>query len=241
VVWGLHMIDDSWLGGKRMIDVQSLEKSYFGDGVVTKVLDSVNLTFKREDFTSIVGPSGSGKSTLLNLIGTLDSPTTGKVFYDEEDIFAIKNNKLADFRFHHIGFVFQQFQLLPTLTAMENIMAPLFARKTSFSKEERAVELLDLLGLSDKKNALPSQLSGGQQQRVAIARALVNSPKWILADEPTGNLDQKNGEIIFEILQKLNKEQGCGIIFITHDDTLARKTNRTIYLTDGKVVDDVRR
>jgi ABC-type lipoprotein export system ATPase subunit len=224
-----------------MIQIQSLEKSYFGDGVVTKVLDNVNLKFERDDFTTIVGPSGSGKSTLLNIIGTLDMPTNGKVFYEEEDIFTIKNNKLADFRFENVGFVFQQFQLLPTLTALENIMAPLFSRKTSYSKQERAEELLDLFGLSDKKNSLPSQLSGGQQQRVAIARALVNSPKWILADEPTGNLDRKNGEIIFDILQKLNKEQGCGIILITHDETLAESANRTIYLTDGKVVDDVRR
>jgi ABC-type lipoprotein export system ATPase subunit len=224
-----------------MIKIQSLEKSYFGDGVVTKVLDHVNLDFKREDFTTIVGPSGSGKSTLLNMIGTLDTPTNGKVFYDDEDIFTIKNNKLADFRFENVGFVFQQFQLLPTLTAIENIMAPLFSRKTTYSKQERAEELLELFGLSDKKNSLPSQLSGGQQQRVAIARALVNSPKWILADEPTGNLDRKNGEIIFEILQKLNKEQGCGIILITHDENLAESADRTIYLTDGKVVNDVRR
>jgi ABC-type lipoprotein export system ATPase subunit len=224
-----------------MINIQSLEKSYFGDGVVTKVLDNVNLDFKREDFTTIVGPSGSGKSTLLNLIGTLDTPTNGKVFYEDEDIFTIKNNKLADFRFENVGFVFQQFQLLPTLTAIENIMAPLFSRKTTYSKQERAEELLELFGLSDKKNSLPSQLSGGQQQRVAIARALVNSPKWILADEPTGNLDRKNGEIIFEILQKLNKEQDCGIILITHDEALAESADRTIYLTDGKVMDDVRR
>jgi ABC-type lipoprotein export system ATPase subunit len=224
-----------------MIRIQSLEKSYFGDGVITKVLENVNLEFARDDFTTIVGPSGSGKSTLLNIIGTLDTPTSGKVFYDEEDIFSIKNNKLADFRFHHIGFVFQQFQLLPTLTAIENVMAPLFSRKTAFSKQERAEELLDLFGLVDKKNSLPSQLSGGQQQRVAIARALVNSPKWILADEPTGNLDRNNGEIIFEILQQLNKEQGCGIILITHDEKLAESADRTIFLTDGKVVDDVRR
>jgi ABC-type lipoprotein export system ATPase subunit len=224
-----------------MIHIQSLEKSYFGDEVVTKVLDNVNLKFERDDFTTIVGPSGSGKSTLLNIIGTLDTPTSGKVFFEEEDIFNIKNNKLADFRFENVGFVFQQFQLLPTLTAIENIMAPLFSRKTSYSKQERAAELLDLFGLSDKKNSLPSQLSGGQQQRVAIARALVNSPKWILADEPTGNLDRKNGEMIFDFLQKLNKEQGCGIILITHDETLAESANRTIYLTDGKVVDDVRR
>lgn len=224
-----------------MINIQSLEKSYFGDGVVTKVLDNINLDFKREDFTTIVGPSGSGKSTLLNLIGTLDTPTNGKVFYDDEDIFTIKNNKLADFRFENVGFVFQQFQLLPTLTAIENIMAPLFSRKTSYSKQERAEELLEIFGLSDRKNSLPSQLSGGQQQRVAIARALVNSPKWILADEPTGNLDRKNGEIIFEILQKLNKEQGCGIILITHDENLAESADRTIYLTDGLVVNDIRR
>ncbi|MFD2443657.1 ABC transporter ATP-binding protein [Bacillus sp. CGMCC 1.16607] len=224
-----------------MIYIQGLEKSYFGDGIITKVLENVNLTFDRKDFTTIVGPSGSGKSTLLNMIGSLDKPTNGKVIYENEDIFTMKHNKLADFRFENIGFVFQQFQLLPTLTAIENIMAPLFSRKTPYSKQERAEELLDLLGLSDKKNALPSQLSGGQQQRIAIARALVNSPKWILADEPTGNLDQKNGEIIFEILKKLNKEQGCGIILITHDNTLAESCDRTIYLTDGKVVNDVRR
>ncbi|MHC0039716.1 ABC transporter ATP-binding protein [Pseudoneobacillus sp. C159] len=224
-----------------MISVQNLEKSYFGDGVITKVLDQINLDFDPKDFTTIVGPSGSGKSTLMNIIGSLDTPTNGNVFYGDEDIFTIKNNKLADFRFSTIGFVFQQFQLLPTLTAIENIMAPLFSRKTSFSKQERGEELLELVGLSDKKNSLPSQLSGGQQQRVAIARALVNSPKWILADEPTGNLDRKNGEIVFDILQKLNKEQCCGIILITHDDGLAKLADRTVYLTDGKVVKDVRR
>lgn len=224
-----------------MISVQNLEKSYFGDGVTTKVLEKINLTFEQKDFNTIVGPSGSGKSTLLNIIGTLDSPTNGRVFYGNEDIFTVKNNKLADFRFGNIGFVFQQFQLLPTLTALENVMAPLFTRKTSYAKQERALELLNLLGLSDKKNSLPSQLSGGQQQRVAIARALVNSPQWLLADEPTGNLDRQNGEIIFEILQKLNKEQGCGIILITHDENLAKRADRTIYLSDGKVVNDVRR
>jgi ABC-type lipoprotein export system ATPase subunit len=224
-----------------MIVIDNVEKTFYGDGVVTKVLDSINLTFDKSDFTTIVGPSGSGKSTLLNIIGTLDAPTTGKVFYDQDDITTIKNNKLADFRFKTIGFVFQQFQLLPTLTAVENVMAPLFSRKTSFPKQKRAEELLELLGLSDKMNSLPSQLSGGQQQRVAIARALVNSPQWILADEPTGNLDRKNGEVIFETLKKLNKEQGCSIILITHDEGLAKEADRTIYLTDGKVVNDVRR
>jgi ABC-type lipoprotein export system ATPase subunit len=226
---------------KQLIAIRNLEKSYFGDGVVTKVLDQINLDFDPKNFTTIVGPSGSGKSTLLNIIGSLDTPTNGSVSFDGEDIFTIKNNKLADFRFENIGFVFQQFQLLPTLTAIENIMAPLFSRKTSFDKLERAEQLLELVGLNDKKNSLPSQLSGGQQQRVAIARALVNSPKWILADEPTGNLDRKNGEIIFDILQKLNKEQGCGIILITHDDGLSKLADRTVYLTDGRVVNDVRR
>jgi ABC-type lipoprotein export system ATPase subunit len=224
-----------------MIQLESIQKSYGGNGVSTHALADINVMFEDGEFTAIVGPSGSGKSTLLNIIGTIDQPTNGSVLYDGTNISHLKNNKLADFRFENIGFIFQQFHLLPTLTAIENVMSPLFARRVSFSKEERAKELLELVGLGHKLHSLPSQLSGGEQQRVAIARALVNEPKWILADEPTGNLDSKNGENIFHLLKELNTERNCGIIFITHDEKLAQETNRMIYMSDGRVNKESRR
>ena len=223
-----------------MIMLQGIEKSYEGDGVSTNALEDVHITFEDGEFTAIVGPSGSGKSTLLNIIGTIDRPTRGIVQYDGTNIQSLKNNRLADFRFENIGFIFQQFHLLPTLTAIENVMSPLFARRVSFSKEKRAKELLELVGLGKKVKSLPSQLSGGEQQRVAVARALVNEPKWILADEPTGNLDSHNGENIFQLLRELNEEKKCGIIIITHDEKLAKATNRMIYMTDGRIIKDSR-
>jgi putative ABC transport system ATP-binding protein/lipoprotein-releasing system ATP-binding protein len=219
-----------------MIILQGVEKSYQGDGVSTHALKDIHIAFKDGEFTAIVGPSGSGKSTLLNIIGTIDRPTRGSVQYDGTNIQELKNNRLADFRFDNIGFIFQQFHLLPTLTALENVMSPLFARRVSFSKEERAKELLDLVGLGLKMNSLSSQLSGGEQQRVAIARAVVNEPKWILADEPTGNLDSNNGENIFQLLRELNIMKKCGIILITHDEKLARSTNRMITMADGRII-----
>jgi ABC-type lipoprotein export system ATPase subunit len=224
-----------------MIRLESIQKSYGGKGVSTHALDDISVTFEDGEFTAIVGPSGSGKSTLLNIIGTIDQPTNGNILYDGLNILQLKNNKLADFRFENIGFIFQQFHLLPTLTAIENVMSPLFARRVSFSKEERAKELLELVGLGHKLHSLPSQLSGGEQQRVAIARALVNEPKWILADEPTGNLDSKNGENIFQLLKELNTGGKCGIILITHDEKLAQETNRMIFMSDGRVTKESRR
>ncbi|MGG1662593.1 ABC transporter ATP-binding protein [Brevibacillus sp. NRS-1366] len=220
------------------IQIKNLTKTYSGDGVVTIALQDVNLALHEEEFTAIVGPSGSGKSTLLQLIGTLDAPTAGTIHYDAVDVCKLKGKTLADFRFASIGFIFQQFHLLPTLTALENVMSPLFPRKVGYDKKNRAQELLDWVGLAHKQDALPSQLSGGEQQRVAIARALVNRPKWLLADEPTGNLDTSNGEMVFQLLRKYQREHGTGIVFVTHDRHLASQTDRRIEMRDGGVIAD---
>lgn len=215
---------------------KGLRKEFQGDGIKTRALDEVNATFKKGEFVSIVGTSGSGKSTLLSILGTLDSPTSGSILYNNEDIKTYNKNGLADFRFNHIGFIFQQFHLLPTLTSLENVMAPLFSRNVSYNKKERAEAVLERVGLKDKMNSLPSQLSGGQQQRVAIARAIVHEPHWLLADEPTGNLDTETGDIIFSLLTELNREKGCGVIFVTHDPALAAKADRMIEMKDGKIL-----
>lgn len=190
------------------------------------------------EFISFIGPSGSGKSTLLSILGTLDDPSAGELLHGGQPVHRLNSRQMADFRFENIGFIFQQFHLIPTLTALENIMAPLFGRKVSYDKKQRALELLEMVGLPDKANALPSQLSGGQQQRIAIARALVHEPKWLLADEPTGNLDSETGEIIFQLLHSLNKKKGCGVLFVTHDPKLADRANRKIEMRDGEIVAD---
>lgn len=225
---------------KDTFQCQAIGKSFSGDGIETKALDDVNLTLDAGDFISIIGPSGSGKSTLLSLIGTLDRPTTGQLLYGDQPINQLKSKELSDFRFENVGFIFQQFHLIPTLTALENVMAPLFGRKVSYDKKERALALLDQVGLAEKASSLPSQLSGGQQQRVAVARALVHEPKWLLADEPTGNLDTETGEIIFQLLKRLNAEKGCGVLFVTHDPELADRANRKIEMKDGLVIEDSR-
>ncbi|MBH9968894.1 ABC transporter ATP-binding protein [[Bacillus] enclensis] len=217
---------------------KDISKYFEGDGVKTNVLDEINLSLKEGDFVSIVGPSGSGKSTLLSLLGSLDSPSRGEIYFGSQKISELKANVLADFRFNNIGFIFQQFHLVPTLTALENVLAPLFGRRVSFNKKEKAKELLKSVGLEEKVNSLPSQLSGGQQQRVAIARALINDPKWILADEPTGNLDSETGELIFSLISDLNKKKGCGVIFVTHDPSMAERANIKIEMKDGKVISD---
>jgi len=213
-------------------------KSFSGDGVETHALQDIDVTLEAGDFISIIGPSGSGKSTLLSLIGTLDRPTSGELHYDGKPINKLNSKELSDFRFENIGFIFQQFHLIPTLTALENVMAPLFGRKVPYDKKERAEQLLAQVGLADKAGSLPSQLSGGQQQRVAVARALVHEPKWLLADEPTGNLDTDTGEIIFNLLRSLNEEKGCGVLFVTHDPALAERANRTIEMRDGVIIED---
>jgi putative ABC transport system ATP-binding protein len=215
-----------------------VEKSFEGDGTKTVALKNTNLSFERGEFTAIIGPSGSGKSTLLSLIGTLDKPTKGSITYDGEEILTKRKSQIADFRFQDIGFIFQQFHLLPTLTSLENVLTPLFSRKVPYNKLERAKEVLEQVGLQDKMNSLPSQLSGGQQQRVAIARAIVHKPSWLLADEPTGNLDTETGERIYDLLKELNEQEGCGVLFVTHDPALAAKANRIITMKDGLVLSD---
>jgi ABC-type lipoprotein export system ATPase subunit len=219
-----------------LIECIDLNKVFDGDGIKTYALKNINLQFPEGEFVSIVGPSGSGKSTLLSILGTLDLPSKGELRYGGNKISSLNNKSLADFRFENIGFIFQQFHLIPTLTAVENVMSPLYGRKVSYDKKEKAIEMLVSVGLGDKVNSLPSQLSGGQQQRVAIARALVHEPKWLLADEPTGNLDTDTGENIFRILDELNKEKGCGVIFVTHDPELAKRANVQIVMRDGEII-----
>lgn len=220
------------------IECKYLSKEFKGDGTKTVALKDINLSFQKGEFTAIIGPSGSGKSTLLSLIGTLDKPSNGTITYDNIEILKKGKNKIADFRFQEIGFIFQQFNLLPTLTALENVLTPLFARKVPYNKIERAKEVLNQVGLADKLDSLPSQLSGGQQQRVAIARAVVHKPSWLLADEPTGNLDSETGDRIYELLNNLNDREGCGILFVTHDPVLAAKASRIITMKDGVVLSD---
>lgn len=220
------------------IECIQVGRAYQGDGVSTNAVTNINLTFSKGEFTSIVGPSGSGKSTLLSLLGTLDSPTSGKILYDGEEVMKKNKKIISDFRFENIGFIFQQFHLLPTLTALENVLSPLFSRKVSYNKVERAREVLEQVGLAAKENSLPSQLSGGQQQRIAIARAIVHKPDWLLADEPTGNLDSETGDRIFELIQQLNVQEGCGVFFVTHDPKLAAKADRIITMKDGTVLSD---
>lgn len=220
------------------VHLNGLEKKYIGDGVETHAVKAITADFEKEEFTAVVGPSGSGKSTLLSLVGTIDQPTSGTIMFDAINVAKMKAKALADFRFEHIGFIFQQFHLLPTLTSLENVMVPLFSRRVPYNKMERAEQLLEQVGLAEKRNSLPSQLSGGEQQRVAIARALVHEPDWLLADEPTGNLDTETGERIFDLISELNREKGCGVIFVTHDPRLAAKADRVIEMKDGVIISD---
>lgn len=219
-----------------MIRTQNLTKIYT-DGAPVRALDGVNLEIAAGEFVAITGPSGSGKSTLLNLIGTLDRPTSGRVVVDGVDVSTLRGDALADFRRERIGFVFQMFHLVPTLTALENVMLPLvpYRRGLKFRLEGRAKELLEVIGLGDRLHHLPGQLSGGEQQRVAIARALINTPKVILADEPTGNLDSKAGAEIVALLRTLNRERGITVLVATHNATVAEQADRTIRLRDGRV------
>ena len=189
----------------------------------------------------IIGPSGSGKSTLLYLIGGLDQPTSGEIWVDGTDIAVLDENHLAQYRQKSIGFIFQSFNLIPTMTAMQNVEFPMiFARVLPHEREERAKRMLEMVGLGDRIHHKPTELSGGQQQRVSIARSLVNNPDIILADEPTGNLDSKSGGEVINILQRLNQEEGRTIIMVTHDQSLLAATTRHIQILDGRILADVR-
>jgi putative ABC transport system ATP-binding protein len=217
-----------------MIRVENLVKMY-ENGVAVRALDGVTAEIDSGEFLALIGPSGSGKTTLLNLIGALDVPTSGRVVIDGQDISALRGNALADFHRKKIGFVFQAFHLVPSLTALENVMLPLlpYQKQCAFDLEKRALELLERMELIARRNHFPSQLSGGEQQRVAIARALVNTPTYVLADEPTGNLDSQSGKEIIALLENLNNESGTTVIVATHDLSIQEKVNRIIRLQDG--------
>lgn len=220
----------------NIITLNNINKIY-GNTFKTQVLHDINLSFEEGTFNSIIGSSGSGKSTLLNIMGTLDKPTSGEVYIDSKRIDTLNKNELAELRNETIGFIFQFHYLLPEFTAMENVLMPYRIKSSKVSKEviERAEELLDLVGLSKVKNNLAVNMSGGQQQRTAIARALMNNPKIILADEPTGNLDSESTENIYNLMRDINKKYNTTFIVITHDERIAKKTDRIIEIKDGKV------
>jgi len=210
---------------------------YYGDGVVVRALDGVDMTVHRGEFLTVMGPSGSGKSTLLNLLGALDRPTSGRVIVNGEDLATIRD--IDRFRARTVGFVFQLHNLLPTLTARENVEVPMYGQGISKSKMRRRAEhLLELVGLADRMDHLPAQLSGGQRQRVAVARALANDPAIILADEPTGSLDTQSGNEIMELFEHINQTQRTTILIVTHDPRVARRTRRILTMRDGRIVDD---
>lgn len=209
-----------------------LGKTY-RDGEKTEVLRGINLEIDEGEFVAIAGPSGSGKSTLLGLLAGLDRPTTGQVFIGETEITTLPESRLAKIRGRMLGFVFQSFNLIPTLTALENIELPMILNKKP--DPQRARELLDLVGLSHRSRHYPSQLSGGEQQRVAIARALVCDPPIILADEPTGNLDSKNSQTVIDLLLSLNSEKQKTIVLVTHDMDFAAKAQRIVHINDGRI------
>lgn len=218
-----------------IVEILDLVKHYqTGDNVV-KAVDNTSLTIERGKFTAIVGRSGSGKSTLLHLIGGLDYPDAGKVLIEGKDIYSLKNNQLAEFRRKKIGFVFQDFNLIPSLNVWENVVLPLGldGRKVN---EKEVMEILTRIGLADKKNAMPNTLSGGQKQRTAIARALAGTPAIILADEPTGNLDSKTELEVMSLLKSCVKEYGQTLVMITHDETIAQMADVVVMIEDGKVV-----
>ncbi len=222
-----------------VIKTLDLEKIYNSTHVPVKALNKVNLEIEKGEFTAIVGPSGSGKTTLLNIVGGLDKPTAGKVFIDDEEINTMKDNKLINFRLRNIGFVFQSYNLIPVLTAKENVsFIMLLQKKSKKEMDRRAEELLREVGMADKFDVRPNKLSGGQQQRVAVARALASRPKFILADEPTANLDTASAFNLLDIMARLNREEHITLIFSTHDQRVIERARRVITLVDGAISKD---
>ncbi len=223
---------------KEIIGIKSVSKIYNLGNTVVKALDNVSLSIFENDFISIMGPSGSGKSTLMNIIGCLDVPTKGSYKFNDEKISQMKDSQLADIRNQKIGFVFQTFNLLPKLNALQNVEVPLvYSNLNRYKRTEKAKEALKIVGLSNRINHKPNELSGGQRQRVAIARALVNKPSIILADEPTGNLDSKSGSEILNFFDDLHKA-GNTLIIVTHEQSVAKRAKRRIEIFDGKITLD---
>jgi putative ABC transport system ATP-binding protein len=224
-----------------IIESHNLSKVYNPDTIPVYAVNGVDLHIEEGEFTALVGPSGSGKTTLLNLIGGLDYPSAGDVKIDGTDITKMSENKLIDFRLHNIGFVFQAYNLIPVLTASENIeFVMMMLKKPKRERDQRVKELLAEVGLTDKSKNRPSELSGGQQQRVAVARALASKPRFILADEPTANLDSKSTENLLEMMARLNKEEKMTFIFSTHDQRVIDNARRIVTLIDGKIVSDTK-
>jgi putative ABC transport system ATP-binding protein len=223
----------------EFLKIENLCKVYGkGENQVT-ALDNVSLTIEKGEFTAIIGSSGSGKSTLLHIIGGVDVPTSGKAYLEGQDVYAQSNEKLAIFRRRQVGLIYQFHNLIPTLNVVENITLPILMDKRKVN-QERLDELLEMLGLKDRKAHLPNQLSGGQQQRVSIGRALMNAPAVMLADEPTGSLDSRNGHEIIKLLKASNKKYSQTLIMVTHDENIALQADRIIGISDGKVVRDER-
>ena len=223
----------------EIIALENITKVYSIGEVETHALDGVTLGVQEGEFTALVGPSGSGKTTMLQLMGCLDRPNSGTIRINGEDVTRLKANQRADLRREKIGFIFQFFALVPVLTAYENVELPLLLNGIKSSeRKERAMSLLDSVGLADRTNHRPDQLSGGEQQRVAIARALAPRPKMVLADEPTANLDTANGSQAMDIMQRLNEETGIAFIFATHDPRVVSYARRVVELQDGKIVND---
>lgn len=220
-----------------MIRVDDISMQLRAGGHMVTILSGLSFDIPEKQVVAIVGPSGSGKSTLLGLLAGLDQPTTGRIHLHGQEITALTEHQLANFRRQHVGYIFQSFHLIPTLTALENVALPL-ELSGEVSAMERAHTLLDAVGLKERAGHYPVQLSGGEQQRVAVARAFVCQPPVLLADEPTGNLDSANGEVVINLLLKLNRDQGSTLVLVTHDVTLAQRADRVISLQDGRIVLD---
>ncbi|MEM3000170.1 MAG: ABC transporter ATP-binding protein [Candidatus Bathyarchaeia archaeon] len=222
-----------------LVEAIELKKTYMLGKVPVEALRGVNLKVESGEFLAILGPSGSGKSTMLNMLGALDKPTSGKLLIDGIDIATLNDNQLSDLR-RRVGFVFQFFNLIPRFTARENVeLVMSIAGVGKTERRKRAEELLEAVGLKDRMNHKPTELSGGQQQRVAIARALANNPKFLLMDEPTGNVDSKTAREIMNLIKRLNEERGVTIIMVTHDQHLAREAKRVVQMFDGVITSDV--
>lgn len=223
----------------KIIQTENLTKIYDKDDLAVHAVNDVSLTIESGEFTAVVGPSGSGKTTLLNIIGGLDEATSGSVKIDDIELSGLSKNELIDFRLHNIGFVFQSYNLIPVLSARENVeFIMLLQNKSKEERDQRVTELLQAVGLGDKMNNRPTELSGGQQQRVAVARALASKPKFVLADEPTANLDSKSATNLLDIMAQLNQTEGITFLFSTHDHRVIERARRIITLEDGKIVSD---